>query len=370
MLKVQSKHTNIGFPFYAKITIILLGISILLTILYIAQGIIVPLVFATIIAIVLHPVEVFFTRLRVKRVLAIIVTLILAFLVIISFGLFLFSQVRHFGESWPQLVDKLSLLATQSVSWASGYFNVDQKVINDWITHTKNDLLSSSGAIIGQTLVTAGGALVILLLIPVYVFMLMFYQPLLRDFISQLFGSLNQGRVGIVVSQIKSVIQSYLVGLVIEAAIVGTLYSVTLLILRVDYAIMLGIIGALLNVIPYLGGIVGVALPMLVALATKDSPWFAIYILIIFYIIQLIDNNFIVPKIVASKVKINALFSIIIVIAGNALWGIPGMFLSIPLLAIVKLIFDNTLTLKPWGFLLGDTMPEVKKPEPFFRKNR
>jgi predicted PurR-regulated permease PerM len=265
-----------------------------------------------------------------------------------------------------QLIDKLSVLATQTVTWASGYFSVDQKTITDWISQTKADLLSSSGAIIGKTLVTAGGVIVILFLIPVYVFMLLYYQPLLRDFINQLFSSINQSRIGQVVTQIKSVIQSYLVGLVIEAAIVGTLYSVTLLILGIDYAIMLGIIGALLNVIPYLGGIVGVALPMLIALATKDSPWYALYILIIFYIIQLIDNNYIVPKIVASKVKINALFSIIIVIAGNALWGIPGMFLSIPLLAIVKLILDNTQTLKPWGFLLGDTIPPVKKREPFF----
>jgi predicted PurR-regulated permease PerM len=80
-----------------------------------------------------------------------------------------------------------------------------------------------------------------------------------------------------------------------------------------------------------------------------------------YYFIQLIDNHFIVPKIVASKVKINALFAIIVVLAGNALWGIPGMFLSIPLLAIVKLIFDHIEPLKPWGFLLGDTMPPMLK---------
>ncbi|MDO9040152.1 MAG: AI-2E family transporter, partial [Bacteroidota bacterium] len=89
----------------------------------------------------------------------------------------------------------------------------------------------------------------------------------------------------------------------------------------------------------------------------KSSGMYAIYVLIIYYIIQLIDNNYIVPIIVSSKVKINALFSIIVVFAGNALWGISGMFLSIPLLAIIKLIFDHIEPLKPWGFLLGDTCP-------------
>jgi predicted PurR-regulated permease PerM len=100
---------------------------------------------------------------------------------------------------------------------------------------------------------------------------------------------------------------------------------------------------------------------MAVALATKSSPAYALYIMVIYYIIQLFDNNYIVPKIVASKVKINALFSIMVVLAGNLLWGISGMFLSIPLLAIVKLICDHIEPLKPWGFLLGDSMPSILK---------
>jgi predicted PurR-regulated permease PerM len=162
-----------------------------------------------------------------------------------------------------------------------------------------------------------------------------------------------------IVTQTKTVIQRYLVGLIIEAMIVAALDATALLVLGIDYAILLGIFAALLNVIPYIGGLVAVALPMIVAIVTKTSAWVAIYVLILYYIIQLIDNNLIVPYIVASKVKINALFSIIVVFIGNALWGIPGMFLSIPLLAIGKLIFDRIELLKPWGFLLGDTMPPI-----------
>jgi predicted PurR-regulated permease PerM len=109
-------------------------------------------------------------------------------------------------------------------------------------------------------------------------------------------------------------------------------------------------------------------MPMMIAIVTKPTPWYAVYVLIVYYSIQLIDNNFIVPRIVASKVKINALFSIIAVLTGNLLWGIPGMFLSIPLLAIIKLIFDHIEPLKPWGFLLGDTMPPLIKIPPLLKK--
>jgi predicted PurR-regulated permease PerM len=133
------------------------------------------------------------------------------------------------------------------------------------------------------------------------------------------------------------------------------------LILGIEYAILLGIVGAFLNVIPYLGGIIGVVLFMIIALVTKSSEY-VFYVIILYSVIQLIDNNYIVPKIVGSKVKLNALFSIIAVIVGAAIWGIPGMFLSIPLLAIVKLIFDRVDSLNSWGFLLGDTTPPVLKP--------
>jgi predicted PurR-regulated permease PerM len=215
---------------------------------------------------------------------------------------------------------------------------------------------------------SVGSALVVLFLIPVYIFLILFYEPLLLDFVRKLFGTENQNQVSTIVTKTKTVIQQYLIGLIIEAAIVAALEITALLILGIEYAILLGILGALLNVIPYIGGLIAVALPMIVALATKDSGWYAIYVLIIYYIIQIIDNNYIVPKIVASKVKINALFSIIVVIAGNALWGVPGMFLSIPLLAIVKLIFDNVEPLNAWGFLLGDTMPELLGIDPILKK--
>jgi len=208
----------------------------------------------------------------------------------------------------------------------------------------------------------------IVLLLPLYIFLLLYYQPIILEFIHRLFIKSDKSKVNQIVNQTKTVIQRYLTGLIIEAILIAIMEIVTLLIFGIDYAILLGIIGALLNMIPYIGGIIAVALPMMVALVTKTNGWTAIYILIIYYIIQLIDNNFIVPKIVASKVKINALFSILAVFIGNAMWGVPGMFLSIPLLAIIKLICDNIDPLKPWGFLLGDTMPSILSIDPIIKK--
>ncbi|MGD0755661.1 MAG: AI-2E family transporter [Bacteroidales bacterium] len=352
---------DLKLPFYTKVTIFLVGLIALLAIMYIAKSIIIPIVFAVIIAIVLHPVVNIMVRIKINRVLAIILTMFLTFLVIAAFGAVLISQANRFGESWPVLVEKFTSLLNQNIADAADYFNKDPQKIHDWITKTQGEIINVSTAAIGQTIVVLGNGLVILLLIPFYIFMILFYQPLLIEFIRRLAGANYQSHVREIVSQIKTVIQRYLVGLVIEASLMAAMNTAALLILGIEYAFILGILAALLNVIPYIGGIIAVAMPMMVALVTKPSPWYAFYVLAAYYIIQLIDNHYIVPYIVASKIKINALFSVIVVLAGNALWGIPGMFLSMPIIAIIKLICDHIEPLKPWGFLLGDTMPPLIK---------
>jgi len=359
---------ELKLPFYAKVTIFLVGLIALLAIMYIAKSIIVPIFFAVIIAIVLHPVVNFFVRIKINRIVAILITLLLTFLVIAAFGAVLFSQASRFGESWPILVEKFTSLLNQNIADAAEYFDKDPQKIHDWITKTQGEIINTSTAAIGQTLVLLGNGLIVLLLIPFYIFMILFYQPILLEFIVRLSGSNYESHVRGMVSQIKTVIQRYLVGLVIEAGMMAIMNTAALLILGIEYAVILGILAALLNVIPYIGGIIAVALPMMVALVTKSTAWYAFYVLIAYYIIQLIDNNYIVPYIVASKVKINALFCVIVVLAGNALWGVPGMFLSMPILAIIKLICDHIEPLKPWGFLLGDTMPPILKIKTIFKK--
>jgi len=334
-------------PFYARVAIFLVGLIALLAIVYIAKSILIPLVFAVIIAIVLHPVVSFMVRIKINRILAILITMLLTFLVLAAFGSILISQASRFGESWPLLVDKFTALINQNISDAADYFNTDPQKIHDWITKTQGEIMNVSTAAIGQSIVIIGNGLVVLLLIPFYIFMILFYQSLLTEFVRRLSGLNYETHVKEIVSQMN---------------------TAALLLLGIEYAFILGILAAVLNVIPYIGGIIAVAMPMMVALLTKPSPWYAFYVLVAYYIIQLIDNHYIVPYIVASKIKINALFSVIIVLVGNALWGIPGMFLSMPILAIIKLICDHIEPLKPWGFLLGDTMPPILKIKKIFSK--
>jgi predicted PurR-regulated permease PerM len=273
---------------------------------------------------------------------------------------FIINQSLRFGDTLPVLQHKLNLFLADMSQWVSKTFKISANKVDAWIVETENKQLNSSAALVGQTLITVTSILKLVFLIPVYIFMFLFYKTLLLDFFAKVFRKESHDTVGEVLFETKMLIQKYLVGLLIEAAIVATLNSLGLLMLGVDYALLLAIIGALLNIIPYIGGIVAVVLPLIIAYTSKP-PIYVLWVLILYMIVQFIDNHYIVPKIVASKVRINALISIIVVFIGGALWGIPGMFLSIPLTAIVKVIFDRIPQLHAWGLLLGDTMPPIGK---------
>ncbi|MBC7412314.1 MAG: AI-2E family transporter [Bacteroidia bacterium] len=349
-------NSNKTLPFYAKVTLVLVGLFTFITILYSLQDIIVPIIYSVIIATVLSPVVNFLVRKNMNRLLATGITVLSIVLVTLLLIALLSSQLIQFADAIPKLINVFKQLLNDSILWISQHFNISTTELRKMITTKNAELLSTSSSRIGATIATTGSVLVVLFLIPVYVFMILVYQPLLIEFTHKLFSIKKHQSLNKVLTATKHVIQSYLVGLLLEATIVAVLNSVSLLIIGIDYAILLGVIGAILNIIPYVGGIVAVALPMLIALAT-NSPSEAIIVFVVYMVIQLIDNNYIVPKVVASQVQINALVSIIVVIAGSALWGINGMFLSIPLTAIIKVICDNIDELTPWGYLLGE-MPE------------
>jgi predicted PurR-regulated permease PerM len=244
---------------------------------------------------------------------------------------------------------------------------VDVSQIKNWINTTEFDSLKSLEAGMSHTIMGIGATLMVIVLIPIYVILILYYRPLLVEFIHKSFKLEHHLAVGKVLINVNLIIKSYLFGLLIEGVIVAVLNSIALLFLGIRYAILLGITGAILNVIPFIGGIIAILLPMIVAFVTK-STFSAIMVFLSYIIIQLIDNHYLIPYVVASKVKINALIAIVVVLIGNEIWGIPGMFLSIPLTALFKVISDNIEALHPVGFLLGDSMPSTLRLDWFLKR--
>jgi len=341
-------------PVSIKAVYLLIGIFLLTSILYIAQDIIIPFIFAGIIAISISPAVNYLVRKNVNLIVSISIVLMIFLILFFAMIALITVQAGSLNDAMPILNDKLHHTIDQTISWFSSYFNISTRKINDWIDNLQYEALKNSNMAIGSTLTTIGGLLSTIFIAPVYVFMLLYYQSHLIEFTHKISGAHNNERVNELLSETKAIIQSYIAGIGIEFIIVSIFNIVGLFLLGIEYAILLGILGGLLNIIPYIGGIIGVIIFMVIALVTK-APISVLYVAVMYSIIQFIDNNYIVPKIIGSKVKLNGLFSLIAVVLGAALWGMPGMFLSIPLLAIVKLICDRVDPLKSYGFLLGDT---------------
>ncbi|MEJ7559558.1 MAG: AI-2E family transporter [Pedobacter sp.] len=340
------------YPFYIKVPVILLGIVISVYILLVLRDILVPLAFAALIAILLNPLS---NRLEKKlpKVLAIIVSMLIAILVVTGLLYFLSSQVAHFFDDLESIKARLGSLLHDLQVWVQTSFGFSASKQAKLL----DDAANSSKGMIGQTLTGVLGILSVFFLIPVYVFLLMLYKTLILNFLYEVFSEENQTKVAEILTETKGAIQSYIVGLLIETAIVAVLNSAALLLLGIQNAILIGVIGAILNLLPYIGGLVAIALPVLMATVTKDGYTSQLSIIAAYGVIQFLDNNIFVPRIVSSKVQINALISILVVLLGAALWGVPGMFLSIPFIAVLKIIFDRINGLKPWGKLLGDNVP-------------
>jgi predicted PurR-regulated permease PerM len=162
-----------------------------------------------------------------------------------------------------------------------------------------------------------------------------------------------------IVENIQSILRQYILGLLLEMLVVATIACTAFWLFGAHYAVLLGIIVALFNLIPYLGIFTALVLSTTITFAT-GSLNSAIAVAASVLAIHLIDSNFLLPTIVGSKVKLNALLTFLGIILGEMIWGLSGMFLSIPVMAIMKIIFDRVESLKPWGFLLGSGHEEKK----------
>jgi predicted PurR-regulated permease PerM len=344
-------NETLKLPLYAKTALIFISLFGIMYSLYIAQDILIPIVMATIFAVLLNPIVNYLESKKINKFFAIALTVFFGILIVSSLLFFLISQATSFSEALPILKKKFGESSASVITWIAEKTHINEVKIESWIQATQKDQIKQFK--IGEKISSFGNVMITTFLLPVYMVMILYYKPLLLEFFRRLFHNRDFVAVEDVLLNTKKIIQSYVVGLFIEFIVIAILNSLGLLMIGIRYAFLLGIIGALLNFIPYLGALIAASIYMLIAFITMP-PIYVLYVLIMYGIIQVIDNNFIIPRIVASRVQINALASIVSVIIGGAIWGIPGMFLSIPLIAIVKVVCDHVDSLNAWGFLLGD----------------
>jgi len=354
-------HPQVRQPAYQKLSLIMLGLVAFVYALGQVQPILVPLLFALLLAMLLNPLVNRMTRWRLPRAIAIGVAVLFAMACAFWVSYFILTQAAHFSETLPELRMKITALGDTMRAWVERRTPMAPTAVDDALEKAREGGLKEGSKMVGGALLTMGTIFAFAFLLPVFTFLFLLYKRLLLTFVIKLFPDEHRVVVEDVLQGSKGVAQHYLVGLLLEAVILATLNYVGLLIIGLQYALLLAVLAAVLNLIPYLGMLTATLLAVIIALATADANT-AFWVLVLYSSVQFVDNNFVVPNVVASRVQINALVSIVVVMIGGALWGIPGMFLAIPLTAICKVVFDRVPALEPFGYVLGSDDGSPKKP--------
>jgi predicted PurR-regulated permease PerM len=351
---------TLRLPFYAKLAFTLLSLIAIFTILYVGQSIIIPILLSLLFAILLRPIALFFkSKLRFPHVIAVIFTVILFILIVIGTLIFLSWQISDIANDWDKIEANLSIHFNTIQEIVRDNFNLSKGEQRQLIANATENSMETGKKIIGSTILSFTDMLLNLTLIPIYTFLFLLYRTHFIKFLSKLFKPEYHEKLQDILYQIKVSIQSYIIGLLIQMIAVTTLTTIGFMIIGVQYAIVLGLITGILNLIPYIGILFAGLLSIVATLTGSPDVSLIIGVIIVIITVQLIDNNLLVPLIVSSKVEINAFVSIVGIIIGGAISGVSGMFLAIPIIAILKVIFDRIESLEPWGYLMGDDLPKT-----------
>jgi predicted PurR-regulated permease PerM len=351
---------TIKYPFYIKLAAILLCLISLFAIVYFGQDIVFPLLLSLLFAIILRPIVSFLTKkLRFPYFIAVVFAIVVFVLLFLGIFYFISMQISSMASDWDKIKDNLYFHFQHIQELLRVNFNLSKQEQNEFIKSAKIDSLASGKQMVGSTLSSFTDVLLNLALIPIYTFLFLLYQNLFVNFLIKLYKPELHQKLREVLVQIKLAVQSYVLGLLFEMVAVSVLTTIGLYLIGVQYFILLGIITGILNLVPYIGILFAGALSIVVSLTGSTDLSIILGVIVVNVVVQLIDNNLLVPLFVNSKVQINALVSIVGIIIGNVLGGITGMFLAIPIIAIFKVIFDRIESLEPWGYLLGDDLPKT-----------
>ena len=350
-------------PFYERLSLVLIGLLALGFLVVQGKEVLDPLIFGFLFAILLLPVSSFLERrLRFPRSMSSLVSILLLVAFVYGILYLVGTQVSKLSSDWPMLQKQVGQSITDVTGWIEDRFHVDLHSKTAFIKNTGEKLMQSGTEVVGTAFGAVSSLLLFYLFIMIFTFFILFYRKLLFNFILQAFGHDNQPVVHDIVENIQKILRQYILGLLIEMVVVATVACTAFWIIGIKYAALLGIIVGLFNIIPYLGIFTALTLSVLITFATGAATD-ALLVGGCVLGIHVVDSNFLLPTIVGSKVRLNALITFLGIILGEMIWGLSGMFLSIPMIAIFKIIFDRIESLKPWGYLLGGDYEYKKSAE-------
>lgn len=357
-----------ALPFYAKLGFILIILIAGGYIAVLGKEILVPLLFSFLFAILLLPLANFLENMiKLPRGVAAVVSVVLLFSSVALVVSLLGIQMAGLSTEWPLLKAQLENAYHNLQQWTEQKFHINVEKQTAYIRNATQNAFSSGATVLEKTAISLSTTLLLLVFMLLDLFFILFYRRHLMRFVVAAFTEKYTSIIYEILEQVKYIIRKYITGLFFEVVLVAAVSCIAFVILGIKYAFLLGLMVGLFNLIPYIGIYTALVLSAAITFTTSDAKH-GLYVAITILCIHLLDSNFLMPKIVGSQVRINPFLVILGVVAGELLWGVAGMFLVIPYMAIAKVIFDRVEGLQPWGILLGGEEHPPKKVKAIIRK--
>lgn len=341
------------YPRSIRYTFTLLGIFLTLFGIIQAKEFLYPLVFGALLAYLLYPLANFFEKKLFPRVFSILLSEMIGIIVIYGIGLFLVRQVSRIIDDFPDLRHQAIHNVSLFLSSLETQFGIADQKIEGFLRSAVENLFTGTREQYNKLFVDLAGTVLKMALLPVYVFLFLFYRTKFAYFILKTIPKERHLVTINVLRKIATVATRYMGGMFIVVLILAIINSTALTLIGVKYAILLGISASLFSFIPYFGNVIGGTYAVLFSLLIMPSPVYALKVAILFFLVHAFENNILSPNIVGDAVEINPFFVILGLISAAMVWGLPGMMVIIPVLAVTKIIFDNVPALAPYGYLLG-----------------
>lgn len=348
---------------YAKYTVSLAGIILTVYALIQAETILKPLLFALFFSILALPFCNWMERHNIPRILSAFIAIIAGIIVIGGIVGFFYIQFSIFTEDLSGLQDRFEELLANVQEFLATRLGFEGYINFESVKESIYEYLGENTDALTDRLAEAVSVVTSIVLVPVYMFLILIFREFLKDFVLRAFGQKSeqhQKKAKTIMYSVKNVTQGYITGIFIVMVILSCLYSLMLYLIGLEYPLFFGVFAGLLSIIPVLGPLMGSIVPIVYALLTMDSLFYPLVIAAGFYVVELLEGNFLTPVIVGNQVSLNALVALVLLFIGAQIWGLTGMILVIPIGAILKVAFDEIEALQPFGYLMG-RVPEDKQ---------
>jgi predicted PurR-regulated permease PerM len=313
-----------------------------------------PIAFGFLLSYLFFPVVNWLEKHKIPRILANFIVIITGLGILVSLALLAYSKISPIAGDFPKIAEAGLRNLADLVSVIGEYFGFDKQETSNFIKEQAGNLLTTGGQYVQDIFSATTTTIVNFGLLPVYIFLFLYYRTKFAYFLMMIFGRRHRQEVITILREISRVFVRYMAGVLAVVFILCIINSTGLMIIGMRYSIALGIISALFNFIPYFGTLIGGVVPLLFALIGENDPALAFRVVILFIIIQFIENNILTPNIVGGNVRVNPFFIITGLVAASLVWGIPGLLLIVPFLAITRIVLSHIDSMKPYAFLLGD----------------